>query len=185
MKRVFIGYDCNTLPELVSLSSKLKETLKCGNIRWIPPENWHITSHFIGNAGDNEIEILKEILFEASSGTGPFSVTVKGIGFFPSARRPKVMWSGVSPVNVLSKLHYRTGALLRREGFETDNRPYNPHITIARIKHCEHPEKTENTESTYRKAVLGYLNIDRIILYESILFPDGAKYIPLKEYSLL
>jgi 2'-5' RNA ligase len=184
MKRVFIGYKCSMLPDLVTAAGKMKSTLKNASVKWASPLYWHITSHFIGKAGNEEIEILKAILREAVSGTEPFTVNVQGIGFFPNADHPRVLWSGVSPVDKLSKLYYRTGALLRREGFETDKRPYSPHITLARIKHCNDPGVTKDIESSYKERIFGTLDINEIILYESRLSPEGAKYIPLARYPL-
>ncbi len=179
MKRVFIGYKCEPLPGLISTTDKLRSKMNNASLKWASPLYWHITSHFIGKAEKGEIEILKDIISETSKSASHFSVSVKGIGFFPSAGHPKVLWAGVEPKDKLSKLYHKTGALLRTAGFKTDDRPYSPHITLARVKHCKNTEITKEIESTYSGTVFGTLNINEIILYESRLFPSGAKYIPL------
>jgi len=179
MKRVFIGYKCEPFPDLLFTTGKLKKQLSDARIKWVSPEYWHITSHFIGKADDNELEILKEIIAETGKQTNPIKVAVTGIGFFPTTDRPKILWTGVEPQDELSKIYYKTGALLRSEGFKTDSRPYNPHITLARIKHCSNPELTDEIERAYAGIVFGALNINEIILYESRLSPSGAVYIPL------
>jgi len=179
MKRVFIGYKCEPFPDLISTTDKLRSKLNNASLKWASPLYWHVTSHFIGKAEKNEIELLKEIVSETAKAAHTFSVSVTGIGFFPSADRPRVLWTGVDPKDELTKLYYKTGALLRTAGFKTDNRPYSPHITLARIKQCRNTEITKEIETSYSDTVFGTMNINEIILYESRLSPSGAKYIPL------
>ena len=179
MKRVFIGYKCDPFPRILQTVEKLRSRFKGSSAKWTSSGSWHITSYFIGNANDQEIEILKEIITETAKNTRPFSVSVTGIGFFPSADRPKVLWAGVTPKDDLTKLYHKTGALLRTAGFKTGNRSYTPHITLARIKHCHDPEIAKSIESYYSGMAFGTLHINDIILYESRLFPSGAQYVPI------
>ena len=178
MKRVFIGYKCPPFAELMATVDDLHHQLAGCNVKWASPAYWHITSHFIGKADEKEIAILKDIITEISKTAKTFNVDVTGIGFFPSAARPRVMWAGVSPGDELAKLYYRTGALLRKEGFKTDNRPYSPHITLTRMKQCDH-HLTKKIEKNYSGKKFGTLTVNEIILYESRLSTSGAKYIPI------
>ncbi len=179
MKRVFIGYRCEPFPGLLLTVDKLKDTFQKARIKWTYPDSWHITSHFIGRANAEELETLKEIVSETAENAKGFSVNVTGIGFFPSVSRPKVLWTGVDPKDDLTKLYQKTGALLRSEGFETVTNPYNPHITLARIKYCNNTELAGEVEQLYEGKVFGTMNINKIILFESRLFPTGARYTPM------
>ena len=179
MKRVFIGYICGPLPELLLTVDKLKDTFQRERIKWTYPDSWHITSHFIGGANVGEIKTLKEIVSEIAGNAKGFSVNVTGIGFFPSASRPKVLWAGVDSKDDLTKLYHKTGALLRSEGFNTATNPYNPHITLARISHCVSKELASEVEQLYEKKDFGILHVSKIILFESRLFPTGARYTPM------
>jgi 2'-5' RNA ligase len=178
MKRVFIGYKCPPFSGLLTAVNELQSKMANCNVKWTSHAYWHITSHFIGNADDREVTVLKDIITEVSRAARIINIEVRGIGFFPSSGRPRVMWAGVKPEDDLAKLYYRTGALLRREGFETDSRPYSPHITLARIKHCN-PALTQEVEKDFEGRTFGALTVNEIILYESRLSPSGAKYIPI------
>ena len=177
--RVFIGYKCDALPALVSAVEELKISLAGASIKWTSPSYWHITAHFLGQVSPRQIEALKEIITTVASGNSPFKISVKKIGFFSSPYRPRVLWAGTEPVDELVKLYDDAARLLLQSGFETDQRPYNPHITLARIKHCNDTSVTKQIAENYKDKTFGPVVVDHIILYESRLYPTGARYIPV------
>jgi len=178
-KRVFIGYKCDALPDLVSTVEKLKKSLGGASVKWTSPAYWHITSHFLGQVSSRQLETLKEMITEVASANSTFKVSVTKIGFFSSPYRPRVIWAGTEPVDELEKLYEDAAKLLLKNGFDIDKRPYNPHITLARIKHCNDTSVTKQIAEDYKDHIFGSVDVDHIILYESRLYPAGAKYIPV------
>ncbi len=185
MKRVFIGYKCDSLPDLVFATDRIKATLKDASVKWATPLYWHITSHFIGQVTNSKISMLKKIINEVAGNSIPFSVSIKEIGFFPSPDRPRILWAGTNPAEELAKLYDETGNLLQQGGFEIDNRSYAPHITLARIKRCNDTYITKQIANDFKNHIFGTVNINEIILYESRLFLKGEKYIPIYKAEML
>ena len=102
--------------------------------RWVPPENVHITLHFLG-------EISEERTGALISGLGPeldlpaFDVDVDQLGQVPPAGRPRVLWAAVGAGrDALESLQQATGARLAAQGFPSDDRPFVPHLTLARFR---------------------------------------------------
>ncbi|MDQ0086870.1 2'-5' RNA ligase [Paenibacillus anaericanus] len=99
--------------------------------KWTHPQDYHITLQFLGEISVIKLDALMAAL-KNIKGT-PFPLALNGIGFFGSSKTPRVLWAGVSgDLNGLQSLHLsviqETGTL----GFIPEDRPYSPHITLAR-----------------------------------------------------
>lgn len=102
--------------------------------RWVPPENVHVTLHFLGEISEERTGALVRCL-------GPelevpaFDVDIDQLGQFPPAGRPRVLWAAVGGGrDALVRLQEATGARLAAEGFPADDRPFVPHLTLARSR---------------------------------------------------
>ena len=99
-------------------------------INWTRPGGIHLTLKFLG-----ETDRVNQVI-EALQGIGPlekFSVEVKGFGFFPDARRPRVLWTGIEAPPVLAELARRAETALEKLGFAPEQRAFTPHLTLARF----------------------------------------------------
>jgi 2'-5' RNA ligase len=145
--------------------------------RWTRPENLHLTMHFFGEIDQETLEKLKVSVLSVKGCQRPFQVEVKGLGAFPDPYRPRVIWLGLEPRGQLEQLHGATERCLRQAGLTTDSRPYSPHLTIGRLL----GGKLDLTEifSSMQQKTIEPLSVDRLILYESRLRPEGAQHIPL------
>src|SRR5947207_10970042 len=100
-------------------------------INWTRPDGIHLTLKFLG-----ETDRVNEVT-EALQGIGPFekfSVEVKGFGFFPDARRPRVLWTGIDAPPALGELASRVETAMEKMGFPPEGRAFAPHLTLARFK---------------------------------------------------
>jgi len=101
--------------------------------RWVPPENLHATVAFIGETPDADAVI--EAVTRAASPFPPVRLVLEGLGAFPSWRRARVLWAGLTgEVAVLSAAARAVGEALAPIGYEPEDRPYTAHVTLARLR---------------------------------------------------
>jgi 2'-5' RNA ligase len=109
---------------------------KGANLRWVPPEQWHVTLAFYGEVSEAAAEDLQVRLERAASRTPQFTLQIKGAGCFP--RRPdaaKVLWAAVDgDLAPLAQLADRCTAAGRRIGLAMEKRKFTPHLTLARAR---------------------------------------------------
>ncbi len=152
-------------------------------LRWVPPENLHFTIKFLGNIDPGLVASMGETLREVALKTEPFEITVGGLGAFPNVRAPRVLWVGLrTGAEPLVELAREVSAMVQRFPTEADNKPFKPHLTIARIKDRK-PGALVIPEALLQ-ASFGSCTCDRVLLMQSVLSPAGARYTPLVEAPL-
>lgn len=142
----------------------------CARGRYIPPENFHLTLHFLGEQTQRDVEALLEILY-AARGVPP-AIAVDHWGGFPS-RRGSTLYLGVRPDPGLTALHRNLAAALREDGYRTDSKKFRPHITVGR--------NVLWTEPSYPCTLPFRLQIHSMALMETLPGPHGVRYRPLGE----
>ncbi|MDQ8734368.1 RNA 2',3'-cyclic phosphodiesterase [Paenibacillus sp. LHD-38] len=99
--------------------------------KWTQPRDYHITLQFLGETTAAQFQELQSTLKEVRS--LPLSLAWDGIGTFGPPKSPRVLWGAVSgDLEGLSALYGMIIAETRKAGFEPEDRPYSPHITLAR-----------------------------------------------------
>src|SRR5688572_30502984 len=128
-QRLFVALD---LPE--SVTRMLSEVrMEMRGVRWLRPEQIHLTLSFLGNVETSAGERLRERL--AAITFGSFFLPLAGVGAFPQKGKPSVIWVGVGKGHPhLFQLHKRVQEAALAAGLEPDLRSFHPHITIARCK---------------------------------------------------
>lgn len=155
------------------------------NIKWVKPENIHITIYFFGEVQDTDLNELEIILKNVVKGLQPFIVTIKGISAFPSMERPRVIWIGVqNPTRELNTIYDRINRGLNETGLKIkrDVKGYTPHLTIGRVK-GKYDKRVINEIQDKRDMEFGIFQVKNIILYQSILKREGPIYKPLKIFN--
>ena len=179
--RVFIAID---VPEEVrSRLTALQDELRPGTTtaRWVATESIHLTLKFIGEIPPERRTDIDEGL--AGLSWKPFSVSVRGIGFFPGTRHARVIWAGLH-APALQGLAEEVDARLERVGFGKEDRKFRPHLTLARSKNSRLDTALVTACEKFVDAEFGTFTVDRYYLYESTLKPGGSLYTKLKEYPL-
>lgn len=152
--------------------------------RFVPPERIHLTLHFFASLKSSEIEAVKTAARTATAGMEPFEVMPGGVGVFPHPRRPRVLWVGVREGEQrVTRLASEIGAALSGTGLVTRERPLTPHVTVARLRDPRQPRLTEALDAGAGIAFKAF-SVDRVILFESRLGPEGPRYSTLGEYPL-
>ena len=181
--RLFFGIELS--PELKSVAAKVADTARRAvekaapraPIRWVNPENLHITTWFLGEVDDERGKRLRAML-EAPFTMERFSLRLEGVGTFPPSGRPRVIWIGLSQsVESLVSLYQELAQRLPPIGFEAERRPYTPHLTLARVKEIRAADAAavrRALSSVRFRSVDG--DVEHLTLFRSHLSPKGSQY---------
>lgn len=180
MKRLFIGFPIE-LPKTVRKVEAWRNNPEMNRnlLKWVNPENWHITLFFLGNTDESKIDLLNELIGEAYSGVTSVHSGISGIGCFPDQQKPKILWFGLKNSSLLIPARSRLGDLLTQHHFSFDPKPLNPHLTFARVKRLNNRTAFESWLKKYKDAEFERVSINRVALFESITTPNGPVYLPL------
>ncbi len=156
---------------------KLKETCDTAGVqvRWVPPQNMHVTVRFLGQITEPMIRVLKDNLERATRSIAPFDMEMKSIGAFPDTLAPKVIWAGVgSDDSQLERLYLAVAKVLEDTGFKNDSKPFKSHVTIGRVKEGSAGISScmEDTEGLG----FGRTHVRDLVCYRSDLHHKGADY---------
>lgn len=154
-----------------------------GAVRWVRPESIHLTLKFYGDVGGEVLAPLEAALAQAAARAHPLRLSLAGLGVFPHARRPQVIWAGVggdlAPLTALQRdVEARSAAL----GFAPEGRAYQPHLTLGRVnaglRPAEHMQLLGQLQARQAE-VFGELGVEVLSLMRSDLRPTGAVYTQL------
>ena len=179
-----------TLPPrvLYNLARVLKELRPLAPVNWSPVENLHITTKFIGEWPEERLAELEEALENVNFGR-TFEIAVTRFGFFPNPHHPHAFFAGVQAEPGLAELANRIDEAVRPLGIAKENRPYSPHLTLARIKlgHLSQEDIRELREYIAKMTNFdfGKFQVSEFHLYLSNTGPKGSIYKPLAKYALL
>lgn len=152
-------------------------------MRWVASENLHLTLKFLGDVSQEKIPEIKLVLQKAVKQYGVLRLNAKGLGCFPNAARPSVIWIGLDgDMERLKLLAEQVENGLFEIGFPAENRPFSPHLTIGRVK-AGHSAIGEAVQQFVLGEVAAWEN-DSIHLMQSTLKPSGAEYQALADFRL-
>jgi 2'-5' RNA ligase len=179
--RVFIAVDIPD--EIRKTLGDLQREMRplTSSARWVAPESIHITLKFVGEIPEKRLEDIDSALRGLT--WKPFTITVRGVGFFPGTRSPRVFWAGME-APTMEGLAEQLDTLMERLGFEKEKRAFRPHLTLARAKDTRIDSSLVSAAAKYEEHAFGSFSVDRVFLFKSTLKPSGAVYEKLKEYLL-
>lgn len=184
MKRIFIAVKIEPGEELLKMFSSFKNALKNESIKWTETSNIHITLVFLGDTEEQRIKDIGLLLSEICSGYGEFELILRGAGVFRSIRDPRVIWAGISYSKEMADLNKAITGMLRETGTQTEERVFNPHLTLGRIKKINDISLLSGLLEKHTNNEIQRISVKEIILFESILRPEGPIYKPLGTYLL-
>jgi 2'-5' RNA ligase len=153
------------------------------DVRWTRKENLHITLKFLGDVRRDGIPHLIESLKETAAQRDAFNVTVQGLGAFPSAGRPRVLWAGIAEgTHKLESLAAAVEGTLRPLGFGNEER-FSGHITLGRLRRPE-PALWFREWSAQERMEPLKVRVESFWLMKSTLTPAGPRYEALAEFAL-
>lgn len=158
---------------------------KC--VRWVRPENIHLTLRFIGNVQPQAIEPLTAALQAAVVGLRSFILQLDGAGCFPKDRAPRVLWMGLGgELDPLTQLQSRVETSTAAWGV-VEERAFHPHLTLGRVVARKREELHQIGESIRGLSVpqSSPWRAEAIQLMRSVLAPGGSQYTVLASFPLI
>jgi 2'-5' RNA ligase len=181
--RVFFALPIAASPELEAVLSELSHGWR--DLRVTPAVNLHLTLRFLGAVESDRLGGLGKVLATAAAGVGPMTLTLRGLGAFPSLSRPGVIWAGVQGADAAHGLVQRLNELLLADFGPPDHAAWQPHLTLARVKVKGRPDRQREAWLRHRAELdLGRQVIDRVELMRSELGAGGSRYTPLATVKL-
>lgn len=152
--------------------------------KWVRAENLHATLKFIGEVPPEKLDPIRKALAAVQSDS-PVKLDFRGLGFFPNEKHPRVFWASIEASPNLKKLAADIELATERLGIAREQRPFSPHLTLARFERRKLPEKLQTAvrENTTRE--FGALETNQFHLIESKLKPSGAEYTTLQSLSFV
>ena len=151
------------------------------SVRWTPPENLHLTLRFLGDTPEEQLAPLADALDAIAAGAPSFELELGGAGAYPEARAARVLWIGlVDAERKLRRLRNQVEAAVRGLGWKREGRPFQPHLTLARLR-----TPTRLPEGGWIDTVPRCrFGVKEVALIRSTLKPAGAEYGVLHRASL-
>ena len=187
--RSFIAIE---LPEevrggLARLRSELKRN-EHKFVKWVNPDGLHLTLKFLGNIPSKRVTEIINVIEEVTQGVSAFHLEISGLGAFPSLRQARVFWVGIGgEVDKLSKLQQNIDSALAVLGFAKEERPFVPHLTLARLRPGASPLERRSFGELVDPTIFEdkyHIEVGAVSLMRSQLTPAGAVYTRLSTVEL-
>jgi 2'-5' RNA ligase len=167
---------------LDTLRRRASESAPHAKVTWVPAERMHLTLRFIGEVDEAKGEAILAALREPVR-LGPFEVRWEGLGSFPPRGAPRVLWVGVATGRAgLVEAEAAVSERLQLVGIPREDRPYSPHLTLARVREPAGLKAAPLFEGL--DGALGETHVETITLFRSHVSPKGPTYVVLERTRL-
>lgn len=160
--------------ELEGLRSEIEPTGARG--RWTKAESMHLTFKFLGETQGSRVPEILDSMERAASGHQPMALEARGLGVFPHLQRPRILWAGLTPQQEMRLLQEDLEGELESLGFAPEERSFHPHLTLLRIKSRPDRIRFARLVTSHRDSCFGQFSLPEMILFQSLLKPEGAEY---------
>jgi len=157
-------------------------------VKWVDPGGIHLTLKFLGNIPAKQVTEITKAIEEAAQGISPFHLEISGLGAFPNLKQARVFWVGISgELDKLSRLQQNIDSALAALGFAKEERPFVPHLTLARIREGASPPERRSFGELVGSTIFEdkyHVEVEAVRLMRSQLMPAGAIYTCLSVVEL-
>jgi len=155
------------------------------DVRWVRLDGLHLTLRFLGPTDEEAIPDVAAAVDRSGAAMGPFDVAIGGAGAFPSVARPRALWLAVTAgVAELDAAARTLDDRLAEVGWARDDRPYRPHLTLARSDGVRTGPDVARRLIEAAATFETRFRAERMILFESISGGGPARYEPIHETRL-
>jgi RNA 2',3'-cyclic 3'-phosphodiesterase len=188
--RTFIAVDLDPAVRrrLVELRRELSRA--DADVRWVREQGLHCTLKFLGGVEQEKLEQVHAALCTALMRVAAVSVQARGVGVFPNAQRPRVVWVGLEdeptapggPAGSAERISALAAAVERAlvpVGFAAEERPFRAHVTLGRVRGKSGWSRLAESMRERESEAFGATRVDRVVVYRSDLGSTGSTYTPL------
>jgi len=173
--RLFIAIDLPQHVKVVLLETiaQMGRHLPDRAVRWVKPEQMHLTLRFLGDTAVSRLPPLQEQLTQLARQYTAFRLCLNDVGAFPNRKKPRVVWVGLDGgLTVLQKFQAELENGVVQLGWSREKRPFSPHVTLGRVKDAR------NVQALNWNIALAQLEFEvtAVQLMQSELRPSGAVY---------
>lgn len=177
-----IELDAPSMDYLGRISSRLK--VSQADVSWVNTRNAHLTLKFLGDISPETLLSVNRILSLVFGEQKPFKLRLEGVGVFPGLERPRVVWVGVRDESgMLGRLFERSESAFESIGFPRENRPFNPHLTLGRVRSSSGKMALVKAVMDSSRQIGPTLEVNHAVLFRSDLKPTGAVYTALQRFD--
>jgi 2'-5' RNA ligase len=176
--RLFLGVEISlaAVRELTAVAESLRRKARAAGlrVRWVAPENYHVTLKFLGWTRPEAVVAIADVLAEPIAAVGEFTATGRGLGAFPRADRARVLWAGLEdPAGGMARLAEIVETRLEDVGFAREQREFHAHVTLGRIRQPGDVQELlgGGSEKMFRES-----RVTAVTLFESVLKSSGSEY---------
>ena len=182
--RLFVAIEIpeDTRAAIVSLLKEFRAVSP--QTRWVRPESMHLTLKFLGETDLTRLGQVQSALLAIHSAQ-PVSIEFRGLGFFPNAKRPRVFWVGIHSSEALAGIVGEIDQALHKLGFPLEDRPFTPHLTLARFNDSFLSAALQTAVKQKATATFGTFTAKELHLIESQLKSSGAEYTTLQSFPFV
>ncbi|MGA3285229.1 MAG: RNA 2',3'-cyclic phosphodiesterase [Verrucomicrobiota bacterium] len=173
--------------EITGVQQELQRLVLHDAVRWTKPEQFHLTLRFLGDVPVERVPALLEAVKAVCFGSPVLRLRAQGIGSFPNARSPRVIWAGINDgEGRLAELQKKIEAALQPFAEKPGTERFAGHVTIGRVKHLNRPEieKLAAHAQAVKDRLFGDWTANEIELIRSNLLPAGASHTVLTAFRL-
>ncbi len=184
---VAVGIPERIKRELAAAQAEMQKTISKTGVTWTRLEQVHVTLKFLGNVPAGKVDPIKEQLARALSNASAFELRAEQVGAFPDARFPRVLWAGITDIHgTLEQIHQTVEITLRQFTTQDEEKSFQPHATLGRIKHLTTHDRKLLSEllSKMSKQSFGEWRVNTIELMRSQLSSEGAVHSCIAPFEL-
>src|SRR5262249_13808209 len=155
-------------------------------VKWVEPENIHVSLLFLGEVNERAIHDLCVAVGDCCAEVENFRLSVETVGCFPNPRRPRVVWAGIGAgkQEVVALHDALEGPLLDLGCYRREDRPYTPHVTLGRVKADSAQESLAAAIARQSGWQGGEVDVREVHVLSSELKPSGPVYTVLSRAKL-
>jgi 2'-5' RNA ligase len=171
--------DATTRRLLAGHADGMRDQPWAGEVRWVPPENIHLTLRFLGDIPEDATDELVEVVASATRCRRAFEIELRDTLLLPSRRRPRVIAVGVAPSEPLDALAVEIETAVVAQGLAPEQRSFRAHVTLGRLRRSPRAPL-----GTLAPPPLAAFDVEHFVLLRSRLRERGAEYSVLHHFAL-
>ncbi|WP_044640129.1 RNA 2',3'-cyclic phosphodiesterase [Risungbinella massiliensis] len=138
--------------------------------KWVYEQDLHLTLHFLGITTDQQMKEIIPALQEIVKKQNSFTLELDELGTFGRTEQPRILWAGVrGELHQLNLLQKEVVTALSSIGFPAEDRPYRPHVTLARKYQQDHFPIAQLNQDYLGELSDRKWTVQEIVLYETKL----------------